>query len=187
MRRLAISAGIAAALVVTAVAVGAAGDVRVHRLHLPPPPAGDLGSEQPPAGGTTDPTGPGTASPPAPPAPPGAQPPPPPPPPPTVGCSTGSAATPDAVGTLADYTLTLNATTFSSAAPQLTFRGDNVGLVFHSIAIKTPGLTGTMLCTAGTVPIGGSSTFTVTGLAVGNYVIYCTIHPDLMFKDITVN
>jgi hypothetical protein len=180
MGRFAISAGIAAALVVTAVAVGAGSDVRIHRLHLPPPPVAAVG-DQPPSGGTTDPTGPGTPSPPAPPAPPGAQ-----PPPSGVGCSTGSAATPDAVGTLDDYTLSLSATTFSSAAAQLTFRGTNVGLDLHSIAIKTPGLTGTLLCTAGTVPIGGSSTFTVTGLAAGTYVIYCTIHPDLMFKDITV-
>jgi len=54
-RGLAISAGMVAALVVTAVAIGA-GDVRIHRLHLPPPPVGDaLGGEQPSPPDTTPP------------------------------------------------------------------------------------------------------------------------------------
>lgn len=183
MGRRAISAGIAAALVAAAVAVGAAGDVRIHRLHLPPPPVRDeAGSAQPPPPGTTAPTDP--ASPPAPPAPPG-PPPLPPPPPSGVGCTTGGAATPDATGTLQDYSLSLTATTFSSAAP-LTFRGVNAGLVFHTIAIKTSGATGANLCGTGTVPIGGSAMFTVTNLPAGSYVIYCTIHPTQMHQDITV-
>jgi hypothetical protein len=185
MGRRAISVGIAAALVVAAVAFSAAFDVRIHRLHVPPPPVrDDAGSAQPPPPGTTAPTDP--ASPPAPPAPPGSPPPPPPPPPSGVGCTTGGAATPDATGTLQDYSLSLTATTFSSAAP-LTFRGVNAGLVFHTIAIKTSGAAGANLCETGTVPIGGAAMFTVTNLPAGSYVIYCTIHPTLMHQDITVS
>jgi plastocyanin len=181
-RGLAISAGIVAALVVTAVAIGA-GDVRIHRLHLPPPPVGDaLGGGQPSPPGTTAPTNPTPPAPP--PAPPGPQPPP--PPAPSVGgCTTGGGATPDATGTLADYTLSLTPTTFSSGAT-LTFRGNNIGADFHTIAIKTPGALNP-LCGTGTVPIGGSSTFTVTSLPPGGYVVYCTIHPTVMHVDITVN
>ena len=49
---LAISGGIAAALVAAAVAVGAGTDVRIHRLHVPPPPVGDdSGTSVPPAPG----------------------------------------------------------------------------------------------------------------------------------------
>ena len=84
MRRAAICGAIAVALVAAAVAVGAGTDVRIHRLHVPPPPVGDdSGTSVPPAPGKpnptnpTDPSVPGT-SPPAAPPPAGAQPPPPP-------------------------------------------------------------------------------------------------------------
>jgi plastocyanin len=184
MGRLAISAGIAAALVVTAVALGAAGDVRIHRLHVPPPPTADDFGAQPPAPGTTTPTDPGPV-PPAPPPQPPAPPAPPPPPPSSVVCTTGGGATPDATGTLEDYSLSLTATTFSSAGP-LTFRGVNSGADSHTIAIKTPGAA-TKLCGTQTIQAGVADTFTVTNLTAGSYVIYCTIHPTAMHEDITVN
>jgi hypothetical protein len=186
MGRLVISAGIAAALVVTAVALGAGSAVRIHRLHLPPPPAADeLGGDQPAPPGTSSPADPGTSSP-APPSPPGAQPPTPPPTPSGVGCTIGGGATPSGSATLDDYTLSLTPTTFSSAGP-LTFRGTNVGADFHAIAIKTPGAAGAELCGTPTILGGQSNTFTVTNLPAGSYVIYCTVHPDLMHEDITVN
>ena len=70
MRRAAICGAIAAALVAAAVAVGAGTDVRIHRLHVPPPPVGDdSGTSVPPAAGKpnpttpTDPSVPGTSPP----------------------------------------------------------------------------------------------------------------------------
>ena len=101
MRRAAICGAIAVALVAAAVAVGAGTDVRIHRLHVPPPPVGDdSGTSVPPAAGKpnptnpTDPSVPGT-SPPAAPPPAGAQPPPPPAEPPdgSPAPSAGDAAT----------------------------------------------------------------------------------------------
>jgi hypothetical protein len=194
MRRAAICGAIAVALVAAAVAVGAGTDVRIHRLHVPPPPVGDdSGTSVPPAPGKpnptnpTDPSVPGTSPPVAPP-PAGAQPPPPPvePPPPGITCTVGGGATPVATATLDDFVLTLPTTTFS-VAPSLTFGGNNVGGFGHSVAIKTPGATGSLLCATPAITPATSSSFTITGLTAGNYVIYCTIHPLQMFKDITVN
>src|SRR3954447_20645532 len=113
MGRLPILAGIVAALVVTAVAAGAAGDVRIHRLHLPPPPAVD--AAPPPAAGGADasnPAGRGTTAP-SPPAPPGT-PPSPPPPVAAVGCSAGGSGA-DVTGTLSDYAIALSAPTVAVA------------------------------------------------------------------------
>ena len=189
MRRAAICGAIAVVLAAAAVA-GAGTDVRIHRLHVPPPPVGDdTGTSVPPAPGKanptnpTDPSVPGT-SPPAAPPPAGAQPPPP-PPAPAIGCTVGGGATPVATATLDDFVLTLPTTTFS-LAPSLTFGGNNVGAFGHSVAIKTPGAAGTLLCETPVITPATSNTFTVTNLAAGNYVIYCTVHPVQMFKDITV-
>lgn len=191
MRRAAICGAIAVVLAAAAVAVGAGTDVRIHRLHLPPPPVGDdTGTSVPPASGKpnpttpTDPSVPGT-SPPAAPPPAGAQPPPP-PAPPTIGCAVGGGVTPVATATLDDFVLTLPATTFS-LAPSLTFGGNNVGGVGHAVAIKTPGAAGTLLCATPVINPTLSNAFTVTNLPAGNYVIYCTVHPLQMFKDISVN
>jgi hypothetical protein len=188
MRRAAICGVIAVALVAAAVAVGAGTDVRIHRLHVPPPPAGDdSGTSVPPAAGKPDPTNPtdpsvpGT-SPPAAPPPPGAQPP---PPPSAIGCTVGDGAAPVATATLDDLVLTLPATTFG-VAPSLTFGGHNIGGFGHSVAIKTPGAAGSLLCATPVITPTLSNTFTITNLPAGNYVIYCTVHPVQMFKDITV-
>ncbi|MDP9258879.1 MAG: hypothetical protein M3Q31_20340 [Actinomycetota bacterium] len=181
MGRLAISAGIAAALVVTAVAVGAGSDLRLHRLHVPPPPVG--GSQPPDTGSPADPSAPPATTP----LPPGT-PPPPPPAPPGVGCTASAGGTPvDATGTLVDYTLTLAPTTTFAVAPTLRFRGANMGTVPHAIAIKTAGVTGTNLCGTPAISPGASETFAVTNLPAGSYVIYCTIHPASMHQAITVN
>jgi hypothetical protein len=189
MGRLAISAGIAAALVVTAVAVGAGSDVRIHRLHLPPPPAGDENSLPPGTGTPVDPSAPPGTSPPAAPPPPGAQPPPPPTPPPAPGdCTATAGGTPvDATGTLADYSLSLAPGATFATAPVLRFRGVNTGLVSHTIAIKPSGTAGTLLCGTAALSPGASDTFAIANLAPGSYVIYCTIHPNFMHQDITVN
>ena len=190
MRRAAICGAIAVALVAAAVAVGAGTDVRIHRLHVPPPPVGDdSGTSVPPAPGKpnptnpTDPSVPGT-SPPAAPPPAGAQPPPP-PEAPAIGCTVGG-GTPVATATLDDFVLTLPTTTFS-VAPSLTFGGNNIGGVGHSVAIKTPGAAGSLLCATPAFAPTLSNAFTITNLPAGNYVIYCTVHPLQMFKDITVN
>jgi hypothetical protein len=189
MGRLAISAGIAAALVVTAVAVGAGSDLRLHRLHVPPPPV--AGSQPPDTGSPADPSAPPATTAPPPgsqPPPPPATPPPPPPVPPGVGCTPSAGGTPvDATGTLVDYTLTLAPTTTFAPAPTLRFRGANMGTVPHAIAIKTAGVTGTKLCGTPAISPGASETFAVTNLPAGDYVIYCTIHPASMHQAITVN
>src|SRR3954466_8328985 len=186
MRRAAICGVIAAALVAAAVAVGAGTGVRIRGVGVPPPPVGDdSGTSVPPAPGKpnpTDPSVPGT-SPPAAPPPAGAQPPPPPaePPPAGITCTVDGGATPVATATLDDFVLTLPATTFS-VAPSLTFGGNNVGGFGHSVAIKSPGATGSLLCATPAITPATSSSFTITGLTAGNYVIYCTIHPLQMFK-----
>ena len=176
MGRLAISAGIAAALVATAVAVGAASDVRIHRLHLPPPPtAGGPGSDQPLPPGTTDPGGPGT-SPPAPPAPPGAQPPPPPgPPPSTIGCTVaGDVPGGDVTGTLSDYSIALSAPAVN-AAPSLRFRGTYpAGADVHNFTLRDS--SHTTVCGTTNLGVGAAGTFTVTNLPPGSYELVCTIH-----------
>ena len=150
MRRAAICGAIAVALVAAAVAVGAGTDVRIHRLHVPPPPVGDdSGTSVPPAPGKpnptnpTDPSVPGT-SPPAAPPPAGAQPPPP-PPAPAVGCTVaGDAAGANVTGTLSDYAIALSAPSVA-AAPTLTFRGTYpAGADIHNLALL--GADSTRLC-----------------------------------------
>ena len=176
MGRLAISAGIAAALVVTAVAVGAWSDVRIHRLHLPPPPTGDaVGSDQPLAPGTPDPTGPGTTAPPAPP--PGAQPPPPPsPPPPSAADCTVAGDTPGAnvTGTLSDYAIALSVSSLATA-PTLRFRGTYpAGADVHNLTLRDS--SGAAVCGTTNLTPGSAGTFTVTNLQPGSYQLVCTIH-----------
>jgi hypothetical protein len=188
MGRLGISAGLAAVLVVTAVAIGAGSDGRLHRLHLPPPPASDTNSQPPATSTPVDPSPPPGTAPPAAPPPPGTQPPPPTPPPAPADCTATAGGTPvDATGTLADYSLSLAPGATFAAAPVLRFRGLNTGLVSHTIAIKPSGSAGTKLC--GTPPLspGASDTFAIANLAPGGYVIYCTLHPSFMHQDVTVN
>jgi hypothetical protein len=172
MGRLAISAGVAAALVAAAVALGAASDVRIHRLHLPPPPAGDeAGGTAPPAGGTTDPSPPGIA----PPAPPSAPPQPPAPPPSSVGCSTaGDIAGADVTGTLSDYSIALSAASIA-AAPTLRFRGIYpAGGDLHNLTLRNPD--GTVVCGTTNLSVASAGTFTITNLPPGAYQLVCTIH-----------
>ncbi|HET6174458.1 MAG TPA: hypothetical protein VFD90_17760 [Gaiellales bacterium] len=187
MGRLAISAGIAAALVVTAVAVGAGGDVRIHRLHLPPPPGGDdAGGVQPPA--PTDPSAPPSTSPPTsvpPPA--GGQPPAPPPPTSSVGCTVaGDAPGATVTGTLSDYAIALSAASVSAAAT-LQFRGTYpVGADVHNLTLRDG--TGNDLCGTATFGAGNAGTFTVTNLPSGSYQLVCTIHAAFgMTRAFTVN
>jgi hypothetical protein len=188
VRRLALSAGIVAALVAAAVAVGAGSDVRVHRLHLPPPPVIDESSSDPGAPGTTVPTDPsappGTNPPASPPSPPGTQPPP--APPSGVGCTNTNAGTPaDDTGTLEDYTLSLSATTLPVAGT-LRIRGVNMGADTHAIAIKPTGAAAFKICGTPNITPGQTDTFAVTNLPAGTYVIYCTIHPTDMHENVTV-
>jgi hypothetical protein len=171
MGRLPILAGIAAALVVTAVAAGAAGDVRVHRLHLPPP-ARD-GAPPPAAGGAdaSNPAAPGTTVP-SPPALPGT-PPPAPPPAAAVGCSAGGSGA-DVTGTLSDYAIALSAPSVA-AAPSLSFRGTYpAGGDAHNLTLRDS--TGEDLCGTANLGVGASGAFTVANLPAGSYQLVCTLH-----------
>jgi hypothetical protein len=199
MRRAAICGAIAVALVAAAVAVGAGTDVRIHRLHVPPPPAGDdTGTSVPPVPGKPDPTNPtdpsvpGT-SPPAAPPPPGAQPSPPPPSPPPgsgIGCTVaGDVAGGDVTGTLTDYALALSAGSVTSA-PMLRFRGvyPPGGADLHNLTLRDSN--GTTICGTGDLGVGAAGTFTVTNLPPGGYQLVCTIHAAFfpaMRKAFTVN
>lgn len=122
MDRVAISAGIAAVLAVTAVALGAGTDVRIHRLHVPPPPTGEeTGTPAPPGPNPTDPSAPpGTSPPVAPPAP--GAPPPPPAPPAGLTCTTDNGTSADVTGTLSDYAIAA-VPSAASVASTLRFRG----------------------------------------------------------------
>jgi plastocyanin len=174
MGRLPIFAGIAAALVVTAVAVGAAGDLRIHRLHLPPPPAGDDGAAPPAAGGAdaSNPAGPGTTAP-SPPAPPVTPPPVPPAPPAAVACSAGATGA-DVTGTLSDYAIALSASSVA-AAPSLSFRGTYpAGGDVHNLTLRDS--TGKDLCGTANLGVGAAGSFTVTNLPTGSYELVCTLH-----------
>ena len=180
MRRAAICGAIAVVLAAAAVAVGAGTDVRIHRLHVPPPPVGDdTGTSVPPASGKpnpttpTDPSVPGT-SPPAAPPPPGAQPSPP-PPASTVGCTVaGDAPGANVTGTLSDYAIGLSATSIGSA-PTLTFRGTYpAGGDVHNLTLL--GANSTKLCGTNDLGVGQAGTFTVTNLPPGSYQLVCTIH-----------
>jgi hypothetical protein len=187
MGRVAIGGAIVATLVAAAVAVGAGADIRLHRLHVPPPPSVDAGeSAQPPAPGPSPPSGslppPGAPAPPAPPPPgsppppPGNPPPPPPPPPPaSVGCTaSGGGPTGDVTGTLSDFTINLAPTSVAAAA-MLRFRGVNTpGSTTHNLSLRATG--GVKLCGTPNLAGGSADTFIVTNLAPGSYEIYCTIH-----------
>jgi hypothetical protein len=160
MGRLPILAGIAAALVVTAVAAGAAGDVRIHRLHLPPP-AGD-GAPPPAAGGAdaSNPAAPGTTAP----SPPPGTSPPAPPPAAAVGCGTGGSGA-DVTGTLSDYAIALSAPSVA-AAPSLSFRGTYpAGGDVHNLTLRDS--TGKDLCGTANLGVGAGGAFTVTNLPAG--------------------
>lgn len=196
MGRGAIIGGLAAALVVAAVALGARTDARLHRLHLPPPPAADAESgaiSQPGTPGsppnTSSPGPPGTT--PAPPgspspAPPGSPPAPPEPPPPAgVNCTTSNGGRPvDITGVEIDNLFSSVTPITLAAAPILRVRGVNNGAVSHTIAIRPQG--GATICSTIVISGGSAQTFAVTNLPAGGYEIYCTIHPALMRQNITL-
>jgi plastocyanin len=184
MRRAAICGAIAVALAAAAVAVGAGTDVRIHRLHVPPPPVGDdTGTSVPPAPGKPDPTNPtdpsvpGT-SPPAAPPPPGAQPPPPPSTPPSgVACGTDNVATANINATLSDNSIALAPASSVAAAPTLRFRATYpAGMSLHNLSLRAP--SGPLLCGTTMFGVGGAETLIVTNLPPGTYQLYCTIHVD---------
>src|SRR4051812_6380122 len=191
-----LGAAIVATLVATTVAVGAGTDVRLHRLHVPPPPSVDASESAPPPAPSkpAPPAPPGTVAPPAAPSPPGsvppppAGPPPPPPPPPPagVGCTAGGGGTPgNEPGTHSDFQVPL-APTAVAAAATLRFRGVNTpGSSTHNLSLRDSGntrLSGTPNPTAGT-----AETFIVTNLPPGGYELYCTIHPGSMHEALTVS
>jgi plastocyanin len=188
MRRDVIAGVIVAALVAAAVAAGAATDMRVHRLHLPPPPMVDASESAPPAAPGAPITQPG--APPAPPAvppPPGSPPPPPPPPPPSaIGCTaTGGGSPASATGTLTNFAIALSPTTVASA-PTLTFRGVNqAASTLHTFALRDSG--NNKLCGTNGIAAGSEDTFIVTNLPPGNYELFCTIHPVQMHQALTVS
>ena len=183
MRRAAICGAIAAALVAAAVAVGAGTDVRIHRLHVPPPPVGDdSGTSVPPAAGKpnptnpTDPSVPGT-SPPAAPPPAGAQPPPPPEAPHDRLQRRGQRCGANVTGTLErlrDCALRgLGRLGAHAHLPRyLPGTGD-----IHNLALL--GSDSTKLCGTNNLAVGQAATFTVTNLPPGNYQLVCTIHAAL--------
>jgi plastocyanin len=167
--------------------------VRIHRLHLPPPPVGDDTTAPGKPSPTAPPAPPGTTSPPPAPSPPGAQPPPPvSPPPPASGvtCTTaGDVAGADVTGTLTDYVLALSAASVASA-PTLRFRGVYPlgGADVHNLTLRDSN--GTTICGTGDLQVGGAGTFTVTNLPPGTYQLVCTIHVAFfaaMGKAFTVN
>ena len=192
----AIIGGVAAALVVGAtVAFGAGTDVRIHRLHVPPPPTvpveggGDIsrpvspGSPKP--ANPSDPSAPVTPSPPASPVPPVT-----PSPPPATGVQCtfdGGAGAPDLSATLQDFVLSTPTLTLPAAAT-LHFRGMNQGAVAHSISIRLPGAAGASLCPtpAPSIAAGATGGFSITNLQPGSYVVYCTIHPASMQQPLTI-
>jgi plastocyanin len=189
-----LGAAIVATLVATAVAVGAGTDVRLHRLHVPPPPSVDASESAPPPAPSkpAPPAPPGTVAPPAAPSPPGsvppppAGPPPPPPPPAGVGCTASGGGTPaDATGTLSDFQIDL-APTAVAAAATLRFRGVNTpGSSTHNLSLRDSG--NTRLCGTPNLTAGTAETFIVTNLPPGGYELYCTIHPGSMHEALTVS
>jgi hypothetical protein len=187
MRRAAIGGAIAVALVAAAVAVGAGTDVRIHRLHLPPPPVGDDTTAPGKPSPTAPPAPPGTTSPPPAPSPPGAQPP---PPAPGVTCTTGGdVAGGDVTGTLTDYNLALS-TASVAPAPTLRFRGvyPAGGVDLHNLTLRQSD--GTAICGTANLGAGTAATFTVTNLPPGTYQLVCTLHVAVipaMGKAFTVN
>jgi plastocyanin len=178
MGRVAISAGIAATLVATAVAPGAVSDVRIHRLHVPPPPTGEeTGPTAPPVPGKPSPTDPsappGTSPPVAPPAP--GAPPQSPPASPGLTCTTDSGPSADVTGTLSDYAIAAVPSTVA-ATPSLRIRGvyPAGGADQHNLSLRDSH--GTLLCGTSNLVAGQAQTFVVTNLPPGTYELYCTIH-----------
>jgi plastocyanin len=185
MGRGAICLAIAATLVATAVAVGAGADVRLHRLHVPPPPTVDVSDvTQPPAPGAPAPP---ATPPPAVTAPPATPPPPGPPPPAGIGCTGTGGGTPvDATGSLSNFAIALSPTTVASAAT-LRFRAVNQAAgTTHNLWLRAT-TTGTDLCGTPNLAGGAADTFAVTNLPPGSYVLYCRIHPVSMQAALTVS
>jgi plastocyanin len=188
MRRGALlSLAVAATLVAAAVAIGAGAEGRIHRLHLPPPPAVT------PPGEVTDPIESGTPTTPAPPVvtqpvtppPVTTQPPVVPPVNPALGCTaTGGGATADATATLTDDVLAL-APASVAAATTLRFRGVNQGSDTHNLSLR--GANNVKLCGTPDLTGGQAETFIVTNLPPGTYTLYCTIHSASMHQTLTVS
>jgi plastocyanin len=181
-----LSLAVVATLVVSAVAVGAGAEMRVHRLHLPPPPAVGPGE-------VADPIESGTPSSPAPPVitqpvmPPPVTSPPPVVPPvnPAIGCTaSGGGTTADATGTLSDYAVALAPAGVASAAT-LRFRGVNDGADTHNLSLRDSG--NHKLCGTPNLTGGQAETFVVTNLPPGTYELYCTIHSGSMHQTLTVS
>jgi plastocyanin len=165
--------------------VGAGAGVRIHRLHLPPPPAiasGEVATPiesgtpaSPPAPVVTQPTQPPVTAPP----------PVVPPVTPAVGCTTsGGGPTADATGTLSDYALALAPASVASA-PALRFRGMNQGADTHNLSLRDSG--NHKLCGTPNLTSGQAETFIVTNLPPGTYELYCTIHSGSMHQTLTVS
>jgi plastocyanin len=185
MRRAATVVGMAAALVVATAALGTA-DLRVHRLHVPPPlveSEGAPGVNLPGAPPSPAPSAPATRTDPAPPGPP-VPPAGPPPPPGAVSCDSNAAGAPiDATGQLIDQALALTPTALSAAAT-LRIRGVNQGLEDHTIAIRRPG--GAFICGTPIIAPGTELTFAVSHLEAGTYQVYCTIHAATMRQSVII-
>jgi plastocyanin len=186
MRRGALlSLAVAATLAVAAVAIGAGAEGRIHRLHLPPPPAVATGE-------VADPIESGTPTAPAPPVitqpatpPPVTTPPPEPPVNPTLGCTaTGGGTTADATATLTDDVLALAPSNVASATT-LRFRGVNQGSDTHNLSLR--GSNNVKLCGTPDLTGGQAETFIVTNLPSGTYTLYCTIHAGSMHQVLTVS
>jgi plastocyanin len=190
--RAAIWAGITAALAATALAAGAAADIRLHRLHVPPPPSEASEEAQPDAPGA--PAAPGAPSPPpatpppgSPPPSPGSSPPPPQPPPPTgaTSCANGSDGGPaDLTGLLSDYALDASPSALAATAT-LRVSAVNAGSDAHTLAIRPLG--GARLCATPTLAGGITATLTVTNISPGTYQLFCTLHPASMNANVTVS
>jgi plastocyanin len=180
MARAAVMIGIAATVVAASVALGAGADVRLHRLHVPPPPAVDAGDDGAPAA----PAPPDLPAPPAPVAPPPAPSPPPSPPSGIVCTTSGSGAPADVTGQLVDYGLSL-APAMLAAAPTLRVRGINQGSDGHTIALRPLG--GSRLCATPLITTGLAAAFELTNVPPGVYQLFCTLHPSSMQATFTIS
>jgi hypothetical protein len=172
MRRGALlSLAVAATLVAGAVAIAAGAEGRIHRLHLPPPPAVAAGAVADPieSGAPTIPTpAPPVVTPPVTPPPVTTPPPVVPPVTPAVGCTaTGGGATADATATLTDDVLALAPASVASAT-SLRFRGVNQGSDTHNLSLR--GSNNVKLCGTPDLTGGQAETFIVTNLPPGTYM-----------------
>jgi plastocyanin len=172
-------------MTLAAAAVAAGAGVRIHRLHLPPPPAVASGGvaapiesgtpASPPAPGVTQPVTPPPVTTPSPVVPPVTA---------AIGCTTsGGGTTAEATGTLSDYALALAPASVSSA-PSLRFRGVNQGADTHNLSLRDAG--NHKLCGTPNLTGGQAETFIVTNLPPGTYELYCTIHSGSMHQTLTV-